>query len=212
MFMEGGDTGQPAQPEPPAPAPASAETSTAPTTRGWTMFMEAQLPAGSAGSDAAIPAPAAKVGSDAKGWTIFVERPAGARAPSEPVPAASAPAPAPAPVVAAPIAAAPVAAAPVGQAPIAGAFEDVRVPAHSVAAEEAPGRAMQGVQTQTVVMREPPVIPQPAHHAPPMETRPLPRPNQVPAVEDAPKSKTPLIIGGVVVLVIIIVIIIAAAT
>lgn len=216
-----GDTGKPAQAEAPAPAPgapapapmpAAAEASTAPTTRGWTMFMEAQLPAGQAGSDAPAaesapapaptPAPAAKVGSDAKGWTIFVERPGGVSATA---------APASAPAAAAPEWSAPPASAPAPTA-AAQAFDDVAVSGRTAVAEEAPARAVQPLSTRTVVMHEPPVIAPPTSPTPYSENRPVIRPNELPAIEDEPKSKTGLIIGVSVIVIVIIVIIAVIAS
>jgi len=183
--------------------------------------MEAQLPAEPAGESSSAeaapePAPApepTKVGSDAKGWTIFVERPAGIRPPSEPSPAAApepAPAAAPEPSWAAP------AAAPEPAKPAAESFEDVRVSSRTVAAEEAPPRAAQPVSNKTLIMQEAPVIAPPpsptAHVAPiapiaaPMATRPSDE------IEAGPKSKTGLIIAVAVGVVVIIVAIVLSMT
>lgn len=93
---------EPAQPAAQAPAgdPAGG-SSQAPSTRGWTMFMDAPLPGKEQGqpqgqaqppAEAAAPAPepeAAPAGdgaSDAKGWTVFMDRsPVAGQAPTGPM-------------------------------------------------------------------------------------------------------------------------------
>jgi translation initiation factor IF-2 len=177
------------------------------------MFMEAELPgqasapapAPTPAEPAPAPAPAAKVGSDAKGWTIFVERPADLRPPSEPVPAptaAPAPAPTPAPAPApAPVDEVPV---PAGRAVIA--IEDAP-PAATPAPVSAP------LSTKTVVMHEPPVIPPPqpqTHPAPVHSQAPQHYAPELPAV-DAPKSKTGLYVGVALFVIVVIIVAIVAS-
>ena len=87
------------------------------------------------------------------------------------------------------------------------AIEDAPQPAASPAVSSAP------VSTKTMVMREPPVIPPPQP-----ETRPAPVQSQapqhyapeLPAVDDAPKSKTGLIVGVALVVIIVIIVAIVA--
>ena len=69
-------------PAAPAPAPAAAK----PSTRGWTMFMEAEAPAAPEPATAPEPAPAAPTPAGpaptTRGWTMFME----AEVPGEPAP------------------------------------------------------------------------------------------------------------------------------
>ncbi len=80
-------------PSAPAPAPAAAK----PSTRGWTMFMEAEAPAAEESAPEPAPAPAPANAPSTRGWTMFME----AEVPSEGSPQATEPAaPAPEPEVA----------------------------------------------------------------------------------------------------------------
>ncbi|EDM74087.1 Serine/threonine protein kinase, partial [Plesiocystis pacifica SIR-1] len=108
---------KPAAPAKPAPAPAPAGAK--PSTRGWTMFMEADdaqdapvpaSPAPAAPKPAVAPVPAPKPAAPApapagskpstRGWTMFMEAEEGA---ADAAPAPAAPAPSPAPAAAAPV-------------------------------------------------------------------------------------------------------------
>lgn len=212
--MEADAGGGPAeQPVAPAPAPAPVPAS-APSTRGWTMFMEADVPSEPT-APAAEPeeptevAPEAQQSgaSDSKGWTVFMER-----QPIAPPPGYTGPVPSYAPTA----------------AELAETVEhEAQPPVEEVLA---PSAEQSGVPKQTVVMDRAPEIPPPAREPsgsdvpapvpskPAIEAAPprpqQPAPSRVPApiepkdLDKPPANKLPLYIGvgvGVVILIIIII-------
>jgi hypothetical protein len=204
----------------PAPAPASA-----PSTRGWTMFMEADVP----NEPAPAPAPesqpsqpsqpdvapdavgAVSGASDSKGWTVFMER-----QPIAPPPGYTGPMPSYAPT--------PAELATTVEQP---AQPPLETPVQPVELASTPAAEQPGVSKQTVVMDRAPDIAPPQREpsgssvpasvpaTPAIETQPrayVPAPIPASGELDRRPSKLPIYIGVGVIVIIIIVIIIIAAT
>jgi hypothetical protein len=193
-------------PSAPAPAPVAAK----PSTRGWTMFMDAEESAAPAGAPAPAPAPMAPAPASVapapsmpapapapsmptpapapaakpstRGWTMFMDAAEEGAAPAAPAPAA--PAPVAAPVAPAPSTPAPVPASVV--APVPAPAPSTPAPAPAGAKPSTRGWTM-FMEAETGAGEAAPVAPAPAPAPAPVEQLPVTPPAPAPA--SAPSTR-----------------------